>query len=86
MTKRIWAGLFALGMALTALPFGIYAEETAWEEEANASEETLDGGLDESAEEFADGLPTTSPNRRRMWWTARQTTNLPTSFQSRKKA
>ena len=44
-------------MALTALPFGIYAEETAWEEEANASEETLDGGLDESAEEFADGLP-----------------------------
>lgn len=57
MTKRIWAGLLALGMALTALPFGIYAEETAWEEEANASEETLDGGLDESAEEFADGLP-----------------------------
>ena len=45
------------GMALTALPFGIYAEETAWEEETNASEETLDGGLDESAEEFADGLP-----------------------------
>ena len=32
MTKRIWAGLLALGMALTALPFGIYAEETAWEE------------------------------------------------------
>lgn len=57
MTKRIWAGLLALGMALTALPFGIYAEEKAWEEEANASEETLDGGLDESAEEFADGLP-----------------------------
>ena len=57
MTKRIWAGLLALGMALTALPFGIYAEETAWEEEANASEDTLDGGLDESAEEFADGLP-----------------------------
>lgn len=57
MTKRIWAGLLALGMALTALPFGIYAEETAREEEANASEETLDGGLDESAEEFADGLP-----------------------------
>ena len=57
MTKRIWAGLLALGMALTALPFGIYAEETAWEEEANASEETLDGGLDESAEEFADVLP-----------------------------
>ena len=57
MTKRFWAGLLALGMALTALPFGIYAEETAWEEEANASEETLDGGLDESAEEFADGLP-----------------------------
>ena len=57
MTKRIWAGLLALGMALTALPFGIYAEETAWEEEANASEETLDGGLDESAEDFADGLP-----------------------------
>ena len=57
MTKRIWAGLLALGMALTALPFGIYAEETAWEEKANASEETLDGGLDESAEEFADGLP-----------------------------
>ena len=57
MTKRIWAGLLALGMALTALPFGIYAEETAWEEEANASEETLDGGLDESAGEFADGLP-----------------------------
>ena len=57
MTKRIWAGLLALGMALTALPFGIYAEETAWEEEANASKETLDGGLDESAEEFADGLP-----------------------------
>ena len=57
MTKRIWAGLLALGMVLTALPFGIYAEETAWEEEANASEETLDGGLDESAEEFADGLP-----------------------------
>ena len=57
MTKRIWAGLLALGMALTALPFDIYAEETAWEEEANASEETLDGGLDESAEEFADGLP-----------------------------
>ena len=57
MTKRIWAGLLALSMALTALPFGIYAEETAWEEEANASEETLDGGLDESAEEFADGLP-----------------------------
>lgn len=44
-------------MALTALPFGIYAEETAWEEETDASEETLDGGLDESAEEFADGLP-----------------------------
>lgn len=57
MTKRIWAGLLALGMALTELPFGIYAEETVWEEEANASEETLDGGLDESAEEFADGLP-----------------------------
>ena len=57
MTKRIWAGLLALGMALTALPLGIYAEETAWEEEANASEETLDGGLDESAEEFADSLP-----------------------------
>lgn len=57
MTKRIWAGLLALSMALTALPFGIYAEETAWEEEANASEETLDGGPDESAEEFADGLP-----------------------------
>ena len=57
MTKRIWAGLLALGMALTALPFGIYAEETVWEEEANASEKTLDGGLDESAEEFADGLP-----------------------------
>ena len=57
MTKRIWAGLLALGMALTALPFGIYAEETAWEEETDASEETLDGGLDESAEEFADGLP-----------------------------
>lgn len=57
MTKRIWAGLLALSMALTALPFDIYAEETAWEEEANASEETLDGGLDESAEEFADGLP-----------------------------
>ena len=57
MTKRIWAGLLALGMALTALPFGICAEETAWEEEANASEEALDGGLDESAEEFADGLP-----------------------------
>ena len=57
MTKRIWAGLLALGMALTALPSGMYAEETAWEEEANASEETLDGGLDESAEEFADGLP-----------------------------
>ena len=57
MTKRFWAGLLALGMALTALPFGIYAEETAWEEETNASEETLDGGLDESAEEFADGLP-----------------------------
>ena len=57
MTKRIWAGMLALGMALTALPFGIYAEETVWEEEANASEETLDGGLDESAEEFADGLP-----------------------------
>ena len=49
--------MLALGMALTALPFGIYAEETVWEEEANASEETLDGGLDESAEEFADGLP-----------------------------
>lgn len=44
-------------MALTALPSGMYAEETVWEEEANASEETLDGGLDESAEEFADGLP-----------------------------
>ena len=57
MTKRIWAGLLALGMALTALPSGMYAEETVWEEEANASEETLDGGLDESAEEFADGLP-----------------------------
>ena len=57
MTKRIWAGLLALGMALTALPFGIYAEETVWEEETDASEETLDGGLDESAEEFADGLP-----------------------------
>ncbi len=57
MTKRIWAGLLALGMALTALPFGICAEETAWEEEINASEEALDGGLDESAEEFADGLP-----------------------------
>ena len=57
MTKRIWAGLLALGMALTALPFGIYAEEMAWEEENDASEETLDGGLDESAEEFADGLP-----------------------------
>ena len=57
MTKRIWAGLLALSMALTALPFDIYAEETAWEEEADASEETLDGGLDESAEEFADGLP-----------------------------
>ena len=82
MTKRIWAGLLALGMALTALPFGIYAEETAWEEEANASEETLDGGLDESAEEFADGLP----DRRKMWWIARQTTNLPMRFQSRKKA
>ena len=57
MIKRIWAGLLALGMALTALPSGMYAEETVWEEEANASEETLDGGLDESAEEFADGLP-----------------------------
>ena len=57
MTKRIWAGLLALSMALTALPFGIYAEETAWEEETDASKETLDGGLDESAEEFADGLP-----------------------------
>ena len=57
MTKRIWAGLLALGMALTALPSGMYAEETVWEEEANASEETLDGGLDESAEEFADSLP-----------------------------
>ena len=57
MTKRFWAGLLALGMALTALPSGMYAEETVWEEEANASEETLDGGLDESAEEFADGLP-----------------------------
>ena len=57
MTKRIWAGLLALGMALTVLPSGMYAEETVWEEEANASEETLDGGLDESAEEFADGLP-----------------------------
>ena len=57
MTKRIWAGLLALGMALTALPLGIYAEETAWEEETDASKETLDGGLDESAEEFADGLP-----------------------------
>lgn len=57
MTKRIWAGLLALGMALTALPSGMYAEETAWEEEANASEETLDGGLDEPAEEFADSLP-----------------------------
>ena len=45
MTKRIWAGLLALGMALTALPFGIYAEETAWEEEANASEEALDLSL-----------------------------------------
>ena len=57
MTKRIWAGLLALGMALTALPSGMYAEETVWEEETDASEETLDGGLDESAEEFADGLP-----------------------------
>lgn len=57
MTKRFWAGLLALGMALTALPSGMYAEETVWEEEANASEETLDGGLDESAEEFADSLP-----------------------------
>ena len=57
MTKRFWAGLLALGMALTALPSGMYAEETVWEEETNASEETLDGGLDESAEEFADGLP-----------------------------
>ena len=57
MTKRIWAGLLALGMALTALPSGMYAEKTVWEEETNASEETLDGGLDESAEEFADGLP-----------------------------
>ena len=57
MTKRIWAGLLALGMALTVLPSGMYAEETVWEEEANASEETLDGGLDESAEEFADSLP-----------------------------
>ena len=44
-------------MALTALPSGMYAEETVWEEETDASEETLDGGLDESAEEFADGLP-----------------------------
>ena len=35
----------------------MYAEETVWEEETDASEETLDGGLDESAEEFADGLP-----------------------------
>lgn len=61
MTKRIWAGLLALGMALTALPSGMYAEETVWEEEANASEETLDGGLDESAEEFADGLPDCIP-------------------------
>ena len=57
MTKRIWAGLLALGMALTALPSGMYAEETVWEEKTDASEETLDGGLDESAEEFADGLP-----------------------------
>ena len=57
MTKRIWGGLLALGMALTALPSGMYAEETVWEEETDASEETLDGGLDESAEEFADGLP-----------------------------
>jgi len=57
MTKRFWAGLLALGMALTALPSGMYAEETVWEEETDASEETLDGGLDESAEEFADGLP-----------------------------
>lgn len=57
MTKRIWVGLLALGMALTALPSGMYAEETVWEEETDASEETLDGGLDESAEEFADGLP-----------------------------
>ena len=57
MTKRFWVGLLALGMALTALPSGMYAEETVWEEETDASEETLDGGLDESAEEFADGLP-----------------------------
>ena len=57
MTKRIWAGLLALGMALTALPSGMYAEETVLEEKTDASEETLDGGLDESAEEFADGLP-----------------------------
>ena len=57
MTKRIWAGLLALGMALTALPFGIYAEETVWEEKTDASEETLDGRLDEPAEEFADSLP-----------------------------
>ena len=57
MTKRIWSVLLALGMALTVLPSGMYAEETVWEEEANASEETLDGGLDESAEEFADSLP-----------------------------
>lgn len=57
MTKRIWAGMLALGMALTALPSGMYAEETVLEEKTDASEETLDGGLDESAEEFADGLP-----------------------------
>ena len=57
MTKRIWAGLLALGMALTALPSGMYAEETVWEEKTDASEETLDGRLDEPAEEFADGLP-----------------------------
>ena len=57
MTKRIWAGLLALGMALTALPSGMYAEEWVGEEETDASEESLDGGLDESAEEFADGLP-----------------------------
>lgn len=57
MTKRIWAGLLALGMALTALPSGMYAEETVWEEKTDASEETLDGRLDEPAEEFADSLP-----------------------------
>ena len=86
MTKRIWAGLLALGMALTALPFGIYAEETAWEEEANASEETLDGGWMNRQKNLQTACRTTSPNRRRMWWTTRQTTNLPMSFQSRKKA